>query len=111
MARSAAKQRWTPSAPDPFAATAFEDLTRLAADLMGTPMAAISVLTCTGGHLKAAIGIAGASARQTPSQGGRHRRRRRRAAAAAASASLERPGAVEAPWPAEERTMHDCRRS
>ena len=45
--------------PDPFAATAFEDLTRVAADLLGTPMAAISVLTRTGGHFKAAIGIAG----------------------------------------------------
>nr|HET7858828.1 GAF domain-containing protein [Caldimonas sp.] len=45
--------------PDPFAATAFEDLTRVAADLLGTPMAAISVLTRSGGHFKAAIGIAG----------------------------------------------------
>jgi GAF domain-containing protein len=45
--------------PDPFAATAFEDLTRVAADLLGTPMAAISVLTRAGGHFKAAIGIAG----------------------------------------------------
>lgn len=45
--------------PDPFAATAFEDLTRVAADLLETPMAAISVLTRAGGHFKAAIGIAG----------------------------------------------------
>ena len=45
--------------PDPFAATAFEDLTRVAADLLGTPMAAISVLTRRGGHFKATIGIAG----------------------------------------------------
>ena len=45
--------------PDPFAATAFEDLTRVAADLLGTPMAAISVLTRAGGHFKAAIGVAG----------------------------------------------------
>jgi GAF domain-containing protein len=45
--------------PDPFAATAFQDLTRVAADLLGTPIAAISVLTRTGGHFKAAIGIAG----------------------------------------------------
>ena len=44
--------------PDPFAATAFEDLTRVAADLVGTPMAAISVLGHGGGHFKAAIGIA-----------------------------------------------------
>jgi GAF domain-containing protein len=45
--------------PDPFSATAFEDLTRVAADLLATPMAAISVLTRAGGHFKAAIGIAG----------------------------------------------------
>ena len=45
--------------PDPFAATAFEDLTRVAADLLGAPRAAISVLTRAGGHFKAAIGIAG----------------------------------------------------
>jgi GAF domain-containing protein len=45
--------------PDPFAATAFEDLTRVAADLVGTPMAALSVLTRAGGRFKAAIGIAG----------------------------------------------------
>jgi GAF domain-containing protein len=45
--------------PDPFAATAFEDLTRVAADLLGTPKAAISVLTRAGGRFKAAIGIAG----------------------------------------------------
>ena len=45
--------------PDPFAATAFEDLTRVAADLLGTPKAAISVLTRAGGHFKAATGIAG----------------------------------------------------
>ena len=45
--------------PDPFAATAFEDLTRVAADLVGTPMAAISVQNRAGGHFKAAIGIAG----------------------------------------------------
>ena len=45
--------------PDPFAATAFEDLTRVAADLLGAPKAAISVLTRAGGHFKAAIGIAG----------------------------------------------------
>lgn len=45
--------------PDPFAATAFADLTRVAADLVGTPMAAISVLNRAGGHFKAAIGIAG----------------------------------------------------
>ena len=45
--------------PDPFAATAFDDLTRVAADLLGAPKAAISVLTRTGGHFKAAIGIAG----------------------------------------------------
>ena len=45
--------------PDPFAATAFEDLTRVAADLLGTPKAAISVLTRAGGRFKATIGIAG----------------------------------------------------
>ena len=45
--------------PDPFAATAFEDLTRVAADLVGAPMAAISVLDRAGVHFKAAIGIAG----------------------------------------------------
>jgi GAF domain-containing protein len=45
--------------PDPFAATAFEDLTRVAADLVGMPMAAISVLNRFGGHIKAAVGIAG----------------------------------------------------
>ena len=45
--------------PDPFAATAFEDLTRVAADLVGTPMAAISVQNRAGGRFKAAIGIAG----------------------------------------------------
>src|SRR6185369_3435866 len=45
--------------PDPFAATAFEDLTRAAASLLGAPMAAISVLTRAGGHFKAAIGVAG----------------------------------------------------
>ena len=45
--------------PDPFAATAFEDLTRVAADLVGMPMAAISVLNRAGGHFKAAIGIPG----------------------------------------------------
>jgi len=45
--------------PDPFAATAFEDLTRVAADLLGAPMAAISVLTRAGAHFKATIGIAG----------------------------------------------------
>jgi GAF domain-containing protein len=45
--------------PDPFAATAFEDLTRVAADLLGAPKAAISVLTRAGGHFKAAVGIVG----------------------------------------------------
>ena len=45
--------------PDPFAATAFEDLTRVAADLVGMPMAAISVLNRAGGYFKAAIGIPG----------------------------------------------------
>ena len=45
--------------PDPFAATAFEDLTRVAADLLAAPKAAISVLTRAGAHFKAAIGIAG----------------------------------------------------
>ena len=45
--------------PDPFAATAFEDLTRVAADLVGAPMAAISVRNRAGGQFKAAIGIAG----------------------------------------------------
>ena len=45
--------------PDPFAATAFEDLTRVAGDLLGAPKAAISVLTRAGGRFKAAIGIAG----------------------------------------------------
>jgi len=45
--------------PDPFAATAFEDLTRVAADLLGAPMAAISVLTRAGGRFRATIGIAG----------------------------------------------------
>ena len=44
---------------DPFAATAFEDLTRVAADLVGTPMAAISVLNRAGGHFKATVGIPG----------------------------------------------------
>ena len=45
--------------PDPFAATAFEDLTRVAADLLGSRMAAISVLHPSGGRLKAAVGIPG----------------------------------------------------
>ena len=46
---------------DPFAATAFEDLTRLAAEVLETPMALISLVDRKGGQLKARVGFAGAN--------------------------------------------------
>jgi GAF domain-containing protein len=48
-----------PFGADPFAATAFSDLTRMAADLLEAPMAAISVIDVAGGRLHAEVGIAG----------------------------------------------------
>jgi GAF domain-containing protein len=44
---------------DPFEATAFDDLTRLAAETLGTPMASISLVDRKGGQLKAKVGFAG----------------------------------------------------
>ncbi len=44
---------------DPFEATAFDDLTRLAAEVLGTPMASISIFDRDRGRLKAKVGLAG----------------------------------------------------